>query len=97
MITAKRFHSSSAELVNQTLHIVPPYNETTPVPFEHSVAYKWGEWIILSDCGTIYVINNTDKHQSLILSPFESGFVFYATDKNPNSYNKVIVYPPNDG
>ena len=87
MITAKRFHSSSAELVNQTLHIVPPYNETTPVPFEHSVAYKWGEWIIISDCGTIYVI----------LSPFESGFVFYATDKNPNSYNKVIVYPPNDG
>lgn len=84
---------SSAEIVNQTLHIVEPYEDTTRHGMEIGVAYKWGEWILINDIGTIYIINNTDKRQALVLSPYESGFVFYATDKNPVNSERVIIYP----
>ena len=84
---------SSAEIVNQTLHIVEPYESTIQRGMEIGVAYKWGEWILINDIGTIYIINNTDKRQALVLSPYESGFVFYATDKNPLNSERVIIYP----
>ena len=52
-----------------------------------------GEWEIICDIACLYIVNNTDQHQVLILSPFENGFVFFPTDKNPSSLNNVIIYP----
>lgn len=54
-----------------------------------------GEWRIFCDYGIIYIMNNTDMNQALVLSPFESGFVFYPTDKNPANLDNTIVYPQN--
>lgn len=52
-----------------------------------------GEWTIAYDIGCIYIMNNTDQHQALLLSPFEYGFAFFPTDKNPSSMNNIITYP----
>ena len=40
-------------------------------------------------------MNNTDMNQALVLSPFESGFVFYTTEKNPANLDNTFVYPQN--
>ena len=89
--------------MDQTLHTI----ERSALPAQHDIQfkhiYKWcettlhfiygGEWRILCDYGIIYIMNNTDMNQALVLSPFESGFVFYPTDKNPTNLNHTIVYP----
>lgn len=96
---------SSAEIVVQRLHtsdILFSVQDTSLVrssaefdtshPLDGDISYIWGEWTIVEDGNCVYIINSTDKRQCLLLSRYESGFVFYPTDKNPTSIDKVITY-----
>ena len=96
---------SSAEIVVQRLHSTDILSSLQQLfldrsaaefgespPLNRDISYKWGEWTIAEDGSCIYIINSTDKRQCLLLSQYESGFVFYPTDKNPTSNDKVIIY-----
>ena len=96
---------SSAEVVVQRLHSTDILSSLQQLsseqaaaeldespPLNGDISYKWGEWTIAEDGNCIYIINSTDKRQCLLLSQYESGFVFYSTDKNPTSIDKVIIY-----
>ena len=59
----------------------------------HNHYINRGEWSIIRDECYLYIANNTDFHQALILSPFEQGFMFFPTDKNAITINNIISYP----
>lgn len=90
-------------MVHQSLHIIESHQLRNTSELRDRVSYVWyvffvryycrGEWTIISDIGTIYVINNTDRHQLLVLSPIQRGFIFYPTNKNVLNENHIIVYP----